>query len=87
MKKILTTLLIYILMITTFVACNADKSKNISNNAHQQANNTRSFPRARATDNVICHNCRATFKLSANMQKFSNGVKDIKCPICHIKYK
>ena len=83
----LTTLLTSLLMLTTFVACNANKIKNISNNAHQQADNTRTFPRARAADNVICHNCRATFKLSANMQKLSNGQSHVVCPVCHHDYK
>ena len=84
MKKIRVTLLISLFISSTFLGCNSSKSKSITNNAHQQVNNTRSFPTARGE--VVCHNCRAKFKLAAQMQKQAHGHSYIECPVCHHDY-
>jgi len=82
MKKIVLTLTLLPLLI--FTACNADKTRNISNDAIQQAN---AFPHAsRSPDEVICVNCHAKFKVSRAMHKMSNGKVYIICPICHHRY-
>jgi len=85
MKTIRVTLLISFFLAIALSGCNSSKPKVInSNNAHQQVNNTRSFPRA--SGEVICHNCRATFKLASNMQKQAHGHSYIACPVCHHDY-
>ncbi len=83
MKKIILLPLLLLL----FTACNSEKTKNISNDAFQQAHATRSFPQAsRNPDEVICQNCHAKFKVSRAMHKMSNGKVYIICPICHHRY-
>ena len=86
MKSTLLSLLIALLTLVTIVGCNSSKSKTTTtnNNAHQEANQRNSFPRP--ADNVICHNCRATFKISSQMQKSSHGHNYIECPVCHHDY-
>ena len=87
MKKTLSLLLL--LQLSLFTACNAEKSK-VIDNAHQQAR-TQNFPQAtttssRVSDNVVCHNCRATFKVASAMHKMKNGHDYIECPVCHHDY-
>ncbi len=84
MKKILISTILLLLL----VACNAEKTKNISTDAHQQAQaTTRSFPQAtRSPDEVVCINCRAKFKLARAMHKMKDGHEYIECPICHHDY-
>jgi len=84
MKSILSILTI--LSFILFTGCNSTKAKvTTANNAHQQVNNQRrNFPRP--SGNVICHNCRAAFKVSQEMQKQSNGKNYIECPVCHHDY-
>ena len=84
MKKSLLTLLFSFLLSSIFLGCNSSKPKVISNSAHQQVNNTRSFPRA--AGEVVCHNCRATFKIAANMHKQTHGHNYVECPVCHHDY-
>ena len=82
MKKIVLTLTLLPLLI--FTACNADKTRNISNDALQQAN---AFPQAsRNPDEVVCVNCHAKFKASSAKHKMDNGHEYIECPICHHNY-
>jgi len=82
MKKIVLTLTLLPLLI--FTACNADKTRNISNDALQQAN---AFPQAsRNPDEVVCVNCHAKFKASSAKHKTANGQEYIECPICHHNY-
>jgi len=86
MKKQTLSLLFNLSALLLLLGCNANNPKTeISNNAHQQVNNTRAFPTA-ATREVVCHNCRAKFKLTAQLQKTSNGHTYIECPICHHDY-
>jgi uncharacterized paraquat-inducible protein A len=85
MKRILYPTLIAMLTLLAFFGCNSNKPKaTATNNAHQEVNQRNSFPRP--SGNVICHNCRASFKISANMQKASNGHSYIECPVCHHDY-
>ena len=82
MKKIL--LIVTLLILLVFTACNANKTRHISNDAIQQAN---AFPQASRNPNeVICVNCHAKFKVSKAMHKMSNGKIYIICPICHHRY-
>ncbi len=83
MKKILLTLTLLILLV--FTACNANKTRTISNNAIQQAN---AFPQASRNPNeVVCVNCRAKFKVARAMHKLNNGKVEIICPVCHHIYQ
>ena len=89
MKLTSLTLLSALLITLTFTACNSDKSKNLdNNNSHQQASTqTRGFPTVkRPSNDVVCRNCYATFKLSMATQKQSHGHSYTACPICHIDY-
>ena len=83
MKKILLTLTLLILLVFT-AACNANKTRSISNDAIQQAN---AFPQAsRNPDEVVCVNCHAKFKASSAKHKITNGHEYIECPVCHHNY-
>ncbi|HHD75303.1 MAG TPA: hypothetical protein ENK82_05405 [Campylobacterales bacterium] len=85
MKTSLMTLL-FVLVSLTFLSCNATKSKNLTTSTQQQA--TPKFPSVKrpANNTVVCHNCRATFKLSRATQKQGNGHTYIACPHCQHDY-
>jgi len=84
MKEILLTILL--LQLPLFTACNSTKPA-LNSDAHQEAN-TNSFPQSsrRSNENVICHNCRASFKISNAMKKQNGNQTYIECPICHHDY-
>lgn len=87
MKTNRLTLLLAFLTTVTFSGCNANKPKSIDNAAHQQVNNTHSLPTISSNNrDTNCLNCRATFKLSKAVQKYSNGNNYIECPVCHKDY-
>ena len=77
MKKNL--LLILLLQLPLFTACNSTTQSAPANDAHQEASR-------RSADNVICHNCRASFKLSMAQKKQKGKESYIECPICHHNY-
>ena len=86
MKISLFTLLALLFSLTV-LGCNSAKSKSLNTDAHQQANNTRSFPTAkRPNSEVSCRNCYATFKLSRATQKQAHGHSYTACPVCHHDY-
>ena len=76
------------ILLLTLTACYSGKAKNLTTDAHQQAqSSTRSFPQAsRNPDEVICVNCRAQFKLARAMHKTHDGHDYIACPVCHHDY-
>jgi len=88
MKLTSPTLLSALLITLSFTACTSGKFKSLDNNSHQQASTqTRGFPTVkRPRNDVVCHNCYATFKLSTATQKQSHGHSYIACPICHKDY-
>ena len=78
MKKNL--LFILLLQLPLFTACNSTTTPSApANDAHQEASR-------RSADNVICHNCRASFKLSMAQKKQNGKESYIECPICHHNY-
>lgn len=99
MKK--TNLLLTTLLVTlTFTACTKTEEspkptpKEVSTEVttavltEENTEPTRGFPRAKnPSDNVVCTNCYATFKLSRATQKLSHGHSYIECPICHKDYR
>ena len=77
-----------LLLSLTFVGCNETKSKGLERSAHQQANNSSaSFPSVRRIPNdVVCQNCRATFKLAMATRKHSQEHSYTACPVCKKDY-
>lgn len=89
MKKT-NLLLLTLLLSLTFTACRKiEKSpKPTPKEVATTTETTRGFTSAkRPTDNAVCTNCYATFKLSRATQKLSHGHSYIECPICHKDYK
>jgi hypothetical protein len=87
--KISLTVLLTLLVSLTFLGCNANTSKGLDSEAHQQASTTttRGFPAVRRPANdVNCRNCYATFKLSRATQKQSHGHSYVACPVCNKDY-
>ncbi|SFV64968.1 hypothetical protein MNB_SV-14-1528 [hydrothermal vent metagenome] len=90
MKRTPIALLVSTLAIITFTACQAEKAKTPVKNE----GNSNRFRTINAINNdrvgeitVVCHNCRAQFKLSQKMQKMAmKGNAIIECPVCHHNY-
>jgi len=91
MKATLITLLVSTVTLITFTACAAEKEKE----PIQVDDNSNRFRTINATNNnnrvgnqtVVCHNCRAEFKLSQKIQKMSmKGDAVVECPVCHHNY-
>jgi len=83
MKK--TLLVILLLQLPLFTACNSTKPA-LENNAHQEASVNFPASSTRSRENVICQNCRASFKVSNAMHKKDGKHTYIECPVCHHDY-
>jgi Zn finger protein HypA/HybF involved in hydrogenase expression len=91
-KKALKVFALATLLLSTFSGC-VKKSEATTvtevtpaDNNRFQTINTRETTRAGSVE-VVCHNCRATFKLSPTIQKMSmKGDAIVDCPVCHQNY-
>jgi hypothetical protein len=83
--SLMTLLALFSLM---FLGCNANTSKGLNTDAHQQATNTTpKFPSVkRPSRDANCRNCYATFKLSMATQKQAHGHTYTECPVCKHDY-
>jgi len=82
-----TMLAMFTLLALMFLGCSAEKEKAlIKNNNHEFR--TTSVTRTQTGEReVVCHNCRAQFKLSQQMLKMSmKGDAIIPCPVCKHNY-
>jgi len=82
-----TTLAMFAILALMFSGCSAEKEKTlIKNNNHEFR--TTAVTQTRTGDReVVCHNCRAQFKLSQQMLKMSmKGDAIIPCPVCKHDY-
>jgi hypothetical protein len=83
MKKVLSLLLLSALSLFILNSCTSDKSTQVTPKGFE---NTRSIRTANSST-VICHNCRAKFKLSTRIQKLvGTGNAEVECPVCHRNY-
>jgi uncharacterized Zn-finger protein len=87
MKKTLSLLLITILTLSMLsILSSCASQKNIEVATPKGYTNTRTI-RTSNSSNVVCHNCRAKFKLSHRIQKLvHNGNAEVRCPVCHKNY-
>ncbi len=84
MKNILSTLLLTLLTLSIFNSCASEKNTSVT--TPKGFENTRTLRTANSST-VICHNCRAKFKLSYRIQKLvSAGQAEVRCPVCHKNY-
>ena len=84
MKNILSTLLLTLLTLSIFNSCASEKNTSVT--TPKGFENTRTLRTANSST-VICHNCRAKFKLSPTIQKMSmKGDAIVDCPVCHKDY-
>jgi len=98
MNKTLRTLLTATLFLTLTVGCTEKTITTTSATTHtapvENQISTADANRFRVTQpervgsvEVICHNCRAQFKLSQQIYKMSmKGDAIIDCPVCHQNY-
>ena len=89
MKTTLIALLFTTLTLITFTGCAAEKSG--KNPVKVEGNKFRTLnanDRTRvSSQNVVCHNCSAQFKLSNRIYKMSmKGDAVVDCPVCHHNY-
>ena len=84
MKNTLSLLSITILMLSLLNSCTSEKNTEVTPKGYE---NTRTIRTANSGTNVVCHNCRAKFKLSLRIQKLVNaGQAEVRCPECHKNY-
>jgi uncharacterized paraquat-inducible protein A len=84
MKNILSLLLITILTLSMLNSCASKKNTEVA--TPKGFTNTRTI-RTVNSSTVVCHNCRAKFKLSYRIQKLvHNGNAEVRCPVCHKNY-
>jgi len=83
MKNILQLLLITLFSLFLFNSCVSKKNHEATPKGFE---NTRTL-RTTNSSTVICHNCRAKFKLSYRIQKLvGEGNAEVRCPVCHKNY-
>ena len=93
MKMTLIALLITTFSLIMFTACTADKQVDPPVQVEDNSNRFRTINANNSSDDivgsqtVVCHNCRAEFKLSKRIQKMSmKGDAIVPCPVCHHNY-
>ena len=82
MKKLFSSLILCSLLFVT--ACVKEKPKATPKKDPFRTLNTNN--NTRSAENVVCHNCRATFKLAHAAHKSTHGHNYIECPVCHHDY-
>ena len=90
MKLSMKTTLTLTLVTTLFLSLNGcatteKKEENAFRNSIDMVSNQENNHRRADEQEVICTNCRATFKVSRKLAMKPNAV--IECPICHHNYK
>jgi DNA-directed RNA polymerase subunit RPC12/RpoP len=93
MKTTLIALLLSILALL-ITACSPEKQQQIPVQVEDNSNrfrtinaNNNSTTNRVGSQTVVCHNCRAEFKLSQQIQKMSmKGDAIVDCPVCHHNY-
>jgi DNA-directed RNA polymerase subunit RPC12/RpoP len=94
MKTTLLALLITTLAFIMFTACASEKQQQSPVQVEDSSNRFRTINANNSSNNsrvgsqtVVCHNCRAQFKLSSQIQKMSmKGDAIVDCPVCHHNY-
>jgi len=93
MKTTLIALLVSTLALITFTACTAEKQQQNPVQVEDNSNRFRTINANNSSNSrvgsqtVVCHNCRAQFKLSQKIQKMSlKGDAIVDCPVCHHNY-
>jgi type IV pilus biogenesis protein CpaD/CtpE len=89
MKNSIVLTLITLLSLLLFTSC-ASSPKSQSQQVIPKNVETNTRIRTTSSTNnsdVVCHNCRAKFKLSMRIQKLvHDGNAEVKCPVCHKNY-
>ncbi|NEW61662.1 hypothetical protein GSY74_10230 [Sulfurovum sp. bin170] len=83
MKNILQLLLTTMLFLSLFNGCASKQNHESTPKGFDSARTIRTTN----SSNVVCHNCRAKFKLSHRIQKLvGEGNAEVACPVCHKNY-
>ncbi|RUM69023.1 MAG: hypothetical protein DSZ07_05515 [Sulfurovum sp.] len=89
MKATTPTLLLGTLALLMLSACTPEKQQTpvkVKDNSNRFRTITTTNDRV-GSQTVVCHNCRAEFKLSQKIQKMSmKGDTVVNCPVCHHNY-
>jgi len=89
MKSTTPILLLSTLALLMLSACTPEKQQTpikVEDNSNRFRTITTTNDRV-GSQTVVCHNCRAEFKLSQKIQKMSmKGDAIVPCPVCHHNY-